>query len=779
MLAARTARLIQRNGVLVEAAMEATRGESLDRTRMYERILGVAKELQAWSCVPKTDDQGRILRHDGQIWHEGDGDDAIDWVSNEGVRICVILKHLAKLTLDDAHLALLAEMGPEAGLQDRTAVRTAVTGTVSPPAPSVDGLPVESAVRTDVGLAASPGAFGGSRHVVFLHGRAQQGHDPEQLRRYWTAGLNGGLTRAGLATIAPADVWFPFYAQQLVQAMRTRGEALPRSPREMVDDPVDAAAPGSGATRQLYEQMIIEAADLAGMPAERLVRREGLGDAVHQGLSWLANTTNLDRLLIAATFADVAAYLDDQRIRESVLDCVLQTMPQTGQLVLLSHSLGTVVAVDLLTRLDPRVEVELLLTAGSPLGMDSVYQRLLTGGAQRPRRQPPKPGPRHRGVSRSPRGHPCDRDSAHVTGPDHHAFDEWRDEVMATLKVATVNGEWMNDWFTLDAQSAAFKPTFSRDGEQGVTAEAAGRLGRLISDIDADIVALVEAPSRAAELALFIDDYLTVDGSATYDFVLGDSGGSQKLALLFKPDRAAVTLTPSTDAAPFIEPWLADVDGDAVLDEYAFTRNPLCCTADVSGTRLEVVVAHLKSNFINQGRALWQDPARRPDFIRASLRNRRRIATEAMRIRGAMERRLDADPASAFIVLGDLNDGPGQDYFEELYLAHNVTDILVGSPYRPERLFGHAQADVAEGKRYSAVFDDFVTNEPHRHMLLDHILLSPALTNGGAGGASLTKVPGSGRIEHDAWGAQISGDGSARDHRATDHRPASVTLTHP
>ncbi|MFG1956536.1 trypsin-like serine peptidase [Nonomuraea sp. NPDC049028] len=567
MLAARTARLIQRNGVPVEAAIEATRGESLDRTRMYERILGVAKELQAWSFlprgaraartvarisvsengrevpigtgflvsprllltnhhvfpsvtaarsafvefdaqvtvdnlpdvsrrfalvpdtffiadydldfalvlvspdadgqplgetfgwnrlsvqtgklvigepvniighpsgrlkeisirenrlearldnfiqyqtdtepgssgspvfndqwevtalhhsgVPKTDGQGRILRRDGQIWQEGDGDDAIDWVSNEGVRISVILKHLAKLTLDDAHLALLAEMGPEAGLQDRTAVRTAVTGTVSPPAPSVDGLPVESAVRVGVGLAAGPGAFGGSRHLVFLHGRAQQDHDPEQLRRYWTAGLNGGLTRAGLATIAPANVWFPFYAQQLVQAMRTRGEALPRSPREMVDDPVDAAAPGSGATRQLYEQMIIEAADRAGMPAERLVRREGLGDAVHQGLSWLANTTNLDRLLIAAIFADVAAYLDDQRIREAVLDCVLQTMPQTGRLVLVSHSLGTVVAVDLLTRLDPRVEVELLLTAGSPLGMDSVYQRLLTGGAQRPDR---------------------------------------------------------------------------------------------------------------------------------------------------------------------------------------------------------------------------------------------------------------------------------------------------------------------------------------------------------------------------------------------------------
>ncbi|MEV0390242.1 endonuclease/exonuclease/phosphatase family protein [Nonomuraea sp. NPDC050643] len=346
---------------------------------------------------------------------------------------------------------------------------------------------------------------------------------------------------------------------------------------------------------------------------------------------------------------------------------------------------------------------------------------------------------------------------------------------MTTLKITTVNGEWMNDWFTPDAQPAAFKPTFSRDGEQGITAEAAGRLAKMISDIDADIIALVEAPSRAAELALFVNEYLSVDGTATYDFVQGDSGGSQKLALLFKPDRVTAALTSSTDAAPLIEPWLADVDGDGDLNEYAFTRNPLCCTADVDGARLEVVVAHLKSNFINQGRAMWQDPARRPEFIRAALRNRRRIANEAMHIRRAMEQRMDADPDSAFVVLGDLNDGPGQDYFEEMYLAHNVTDILVGSPYQPERLFGHAQADVAEDQRFSAVFDDFVTEEPQRHVLLDHILLSPALMNGGS---PLSKVPGSGRLEHDAWAAQIAADGSARDERASDHRPASVSLAY-
>lgn len=346
---------------------------------------------------------------------------------------------------------------------------------------------------------------------------------------------------------------------------------------------------------------------------------------------------------------------------------------------------------------------------------------------------------------------------------------------MPNLSIATVNGEWMNDWFTPDAEPADFRSQFSRDGELGDTDEAASRLAGLINAIGADVVALVEAPSRAAELALFVNRYLSANGAATYRFLLGDSGGSQKLAVLFKPQAASLELIASTELSLLLEPWEADVDGDAVLDEYRFTRTPLACQAQVAGVQLEVIVAHLKSNFINRGQEQWQDPARRPDFIKAALRNRRRIATEAMRIRNYLEQRLNDDRDAAMIVLGDLNDGPGQDYFEERYLAHNVTDIVVGSPYRPERLFNHAQTDVAEVDRYSAVFDDFVTEEPNKRLLLDHILLSPTLT---AANGVLTKVPGSGRIEHDAWAAQVDGDGIRRDQRATDHRPAAVVLTY-
>ena len=341
---------------------------------------------------------------------------------------------------------------------------------------------------------------------------------------------------------------------------------------------------------------------------------------------------------------------------------------------------------------------------------------------------------------------------------------------MAQFAITTINGEWMNNWFVAEAGPAAWRPTLPRG--EGDTAKAAGLLAGLIADLDADVVALQEAPSRADELALFIDTYLSDDGTPRYRFLLGETGGAQKLALLVKPSVEA-TLVPTAALGELVDPWLADVDGDGVVNEYQFTRDPLVCRLTLDGRPLEVVVAHLKSNFINQGERMWRDPAQRALFIRSALQNRRRIANEGMRIRQYLDGRLDADPEAAIVVLGDFNDGPGRDLFEQQYLAHNVTDLLVGSPYRPETLFGHALADVPPDRRYSAVFDDFVTEEPQKQLLLDHIVLSPAMASGTA---ALRKAAGSGRIEHDVWAAHRTGDGERRDERPTDHRPASVVV---
>jgi hypothetical protein len=62
-------------------------------------------------------------------------------------------------------------------------------------------------------------------------------------------------------------------------------------------------------------------------------------------------------------------YLEDEATRANTLNRVLAALPETGQIVLLAHSLGSVIAADLLTRLPAGIEVSGVITVGSPAGL--------------------------------------------------------------------------------------------------------------------------------------------------------------------------------------------------------------------------------------------------------------------------------------------------------------------------------------------------------------------------------------------------------------------------
>ena len=342
---------------------------------------------------------------------------------------------------------------------------------------------------------------------------------------------------------------------------------------------------------------------------------------------------------------------------------------------------------------------------------------------------------------------------------------------MPRIRLASQNCEWMNTFFGPDAKAPAWLKTGQIDQAKYNVDKAAGRLAALLLALDADVICIQEAPSRPGELELFLERYLKVNGGPAYDYLLGDTGGAQKVGLLFRAP-AAAALSSSAEIPELLSPWLSDIDGDGLLESYQFTRTPLAVELTLGGQTLTVLSCHTKSNFINQGEALWKDPAHRQDYVLTALKDRRRISSEAMRIRELLERRLDADPQAPLIVAGDLNDGPGLDYFERNYLTHNVIDILVGSALAPEQTFRHAQHDVAAADRWTAEFDDYVDGVPDRKMLLDHIILSPGLQTG----TGPRYVAGSGRVHQAEYDAQVAGTGAKRDQRPTDHRPVSVEV---
>lgn len=354
--------------------------------------------------VSKKDDQGNVLRKDGQVWRRGDGDDAIDWVGNEGARVSVILDFLAHLDLDQPKRRILDELGPGAQVQ-ATSPEAQVAGT-SPAAPETITAPhalepIADAPAVPLQRSGEPivrrgiaGSGGNGPHLVFLHGRSQQGRDPQRLRGTWAAGLNAGMTRASMPGIEPGSVWFPYYGDRLVQAVSAL-ETLAGAADSGVE-PAEALAPAPGdPVRTVYEELLSVAAAHAGMPADLEATHTGKPDEGMAGigativsrlqrhLRWLAARSRLDEVTIALLFRDVAAYLGRPGVRAEVLTAVADTLPDDGPIVLVSHSLGTVVAMDLVAGVR-HLDVSLLVTAGSPLGMDAVHRRLTARELRRP-----------------------------------------------------------------------------------------------------------------------------------------------------------------------------------------------------------------------------------------------------------------------------------------------------------------------------------------------------------------------------------------------------------
>jgi hypothetical protein len=255
--------------------------------------------------------------------------------------------------------------------------------------------------------------------LVFVHGRGQEYKKPEQLLRKWMAGLNAGLTNAG-ADPLPADrAVFPFYGNALYDVTaRSAGKAL-RLER-MDAEPAEGAAAGlppeSGrATDEagpfhpvtppdvgaVERELLLDLARAAGIsvpepdaappPLHRVpggLREEGLRDRL---LSWgpardvlvsLAKRSRVDQLVITAQLRDVAVYLSSGR--SEILGLVRRAVPDDGPLILVSHSLGTVVARDLLHDADVRRRTTLWVTMGSPLGLEAVQRNLLDRGRQHP-----------------------------------------------------------------------------------------------------------------------------------------------------------------------------------------------------------------------------------------------------------------------------------------------------------------------------------------------------------------------------------------------------------
>lgn len=339
------------------------------------------------------------------------------------------------------------------------------------------------------------------------------------------------------------------------------------------------------------------------------------------------------------------------------------------------------------------------------------------------------------------------------------------------MRLATYNVEWFTNLFDSENNVMADnKWSARRDVTRGAQLDA---IAAVLTRIDPDAVLIVEAPdshgTRSTETALlnFAEHY----GLRLNRVLTGfDNETQQELALFFDSSVLSASHDPRggdsiKDPAPrFDGSFLWDVDVDAVPEKHVFSKPPLeAALRTRNGTELRLIGVHVKSKAPHGARNRQQE-------VRISIQNRRKQLAQCLWLRRRVEEHLDA--GDHVVVLGDFNDGPGLDEYEQLFGRSGV-ELVMGDDSDPARALydPHAAARLDPRQGWSPSTARFYIHKRKSYLnaLLDFIMLSRDLRE--------ISNP-SWRIWHPFDNPDCYKDGSLCEAllTASDHFPVSVDL---
>lgn len=215
--------------------------------------------------------------------------------------------------------------------------------------------------------------------LVFVHGRSQQGKDPDALKLEWLGALEKGLQKNGLALPANVEVLLPFYGDRL--------EAFTRESEVPLTD--DLRTKGGEADAEF---LAFEAAMAEALRQRAGVTDQQVGDAYGdnprpkgpQNWEWVQaifraldqHVPGMGDNVLELFTRDVYLYSTRSSVKAAINGIVAAALSETEPAVVVGHSLGSVVAYSVL-RDDPRVlQVPRYITVGCPLGVRPIRDQL-------------------------------------------------------------------------------------------------------------------------------------------------------------------------------------------------------------------------------------------------------------------------------------------------------------------------------------------------------------------------------------------------------------------
>ena len=295
------------------------------------------------------------------------------------------------------------------------------------------------------------------------------------------------------------------------------------------------------------------------------------------------------------------------------------------------------------------------------------------------------------------------------------------------VRIATYNVEWFDRLFDDDG---ALMPDTRWSGRRDVKRhEQIAALGHVFKAMNADAIMVIEAPdtsrkrSGKAALERFATSFDLRARSAVVGF---PNDTQQEISLLYDPDILEVSHDPqggpdSAYGPRFDTSFNYDLDVDARQETVTFSKPPLevkLRSVKGIGPSIRLIGVHAKSKAPHGAR-------NEKEAMTLSIANRRKQLAQCIWIRERVEAHLSR--TNSVIVLGDFNDGPGLDEYEQMFGSSGV-EIVMGEG--EHALFDpHVRMALTQPMGARPTTSRFYLRKEKRFLqaLLDYIMVSPDL----------------------------------------------------
>jgi hypothetical protein len=214
--------------------------------------------------------------------------------------------------------------------------------------------------------------------LVLVHGRSQQGRNPSDIKAEWQAALKRGGEKNGLNLPPQVEIVLPFYGDELDKYARQLNIPLT----------TDIQARGATPDDEFLAFQAQVADDLrkqAGITDTQVDAEYGSnprprGPLNHEWVLTILRALDkygpgMSQSAVEIFTRDVFLYTHQQGVRDEI-DRIVRVAFTNEPTVVIGHSLGSVVAYNIL-RSDPRTSgVPKFITVGSPLGIPTIRQQL-------------------------------------------------------------------------------------------------------------------------------------------------------------------------------------------------------------------------------------------------------------------------------------------------------------------------------------------------------------------------------------------------------------------